>query len=181
MMSRQLWLLTLWPLLLLPTHRALAGPPYQLDDPDVIPYHWHEFYVWSGASSSPGVVSTAGPAIEFNWSLIPHWMFHFIVPSGASIPNGGPTTFGVTDGESGYQMQFLPETKNRPMIGTFIMMELPWGDVSHGLGSGKPSWKIPLYAKKTLGRWSIDGGGGVDIDEAVPGGRSYPFGGTIID
>ena len=31
---------------------ALAGPPYQLDDPDVIPYKWHEFYVWGGAAIS---------------------------------------------------------------------------------------------------------------------------------
>lgn len=166
---------------LIPRSRALAGPPYQLDDPDVIAYHWHEFYLWGGANSSPGAVNTAGPALEFNWSLIPHTMFHFIAPLGASIPTGGPSTFGPMDGELGFQAQFLPETKHRPMLGTFIMMELPWGDASRGLGAGGPSWKIPLYAKKNFGAWSIDGGGGIDISEKVPGGRNYPFGGTIID
>jgi hypothetical protein len=169
-------------LLLAACPRALfAGPPFQLDDPDVIPYHWHEFYVWEGASSSPGVVGTAGPAVEFNWSLIHNSMFHFILPMGASIPTGGPTTFGLTDGEFGFQDQFLPETKHRPMIGTFIMMELPWGDASRGLGAGGPSWKIPLYAKKNFGPWSVDGGGGINISKDVPGGRNYPFGGTIIN
>ncbi|MGH8217847.1 MAG: hypothetical protein ACREUT_04690 [Steroidobacteraceae bacterium] len=171
----------LLPILLIACPGALAGPPYQLDDPDVIPYHWHEFYVWSGATSSPGIVNTVGPAIEFNWSLIPNSMFHFILPIGASIPSGGPTTFGLTDGEFGFQMQFLPETDHRPMIGTFIMMELPWGDAARGLGAGGPSWKIPLYAKKTYGAWSIDAGGGINISDQVPGGRNFPFGGTIIN
>jgi len=176
---RPLWWLL--PLLLARAPLALAGPPYQLDDPDVIPYHWHEFYLWGGMSSAPGTVSTAGPAAEFNWSLIPHTMFHFIVPLGASITSGGPTTFGLEDGEVGFQAQFLQETRDRPMVGTFIMMELPWGDASRGLGAGHPSWKIPLYAKKTFGAWSIDGGGGIDISEQVPGGRNYPFGGAILD
>lgn len=174
------WLILL-ALLLIPCSRALAGPPYQLDDPDPIPYHWHEFYVWSGVASSPGMVNTAGPAVEFNWSLIPHTMFHFILPLGASIPTGGPTTFGLTDGELGVQWQFVSETRHRPMIGTFIMMELPWGDASRGLGAGRPSWKIPLYAKKTFGKWSIDGGGGIDISEEIPGGSNYAFGGTVVD
>ena len=168
-------------LLLIPCSRALAGPPYQLDDPDVIPYRWHEFYVWAGANTSPGVVNTAGPAVEFNWSLFPHTMFHFILPIGASITSGGPTNFGPMDGEFGFQAQFLSETDTRPMIGTFIMMGLPWGDASRGLGAGGPSWKIPLYAKKTFGAWSVDGGGGIDINEKVPGGKNYGFGGTIID
>jgi hypothetical protein len=178
--ARTLNLLILLPLLLVACPRALAGPPYQLDDPDPIPYHWHEFYLWGGVTSSPGVVNTTGPAIEFNWSLIRHSMFHFIAPLGASIPTGGPTTFGPTDGELGFQMQFLPESEHRPMIGTFIMMELPWGSASRGLGAGGPSWKIPLYAKKTIGAWSIDAGGGIDISEDVPGGRNYPFGGVIV-
>jgi hypothetical protein len=168
-------------LLLVPGPLAWAGPPYQLDDPDPIPYHWHEFYLWSGLSSSPGSVSTAGPAAEFNWSLIPNTMFHFIVPFGASIPKGGPATFGLEDGEFGFQARLISETDDRPMVGTFLMMELPWGNASQGLGAGRPSWKIPIYAKKTIGRWSIDGGGGIDISSGVPGGRNYPFGGTIIN
>lgn len=126
-------------------------------------------------------MSTSGPAIEFNWSLIRNTMFHFILPLGTSITSGGPTTFGLADGEVGFQAQFLSETDDRPMIGTFIMMDLPWGDASRGLGAGAPSWKIPLYAKKDIGAWSIDGGGGIDINEKVAGGRNYPFGGTIID
>ncbi|MDE3156214.1 MAG: hypothetical protein KGN76_14025 [Acidobacteriota bacterium] len=166
--------------LLVVPRAVLAGPPYQLDDPDVIPYQWHEFYVWGGATASPGVVNTAGPAAEFNWSGVPNAMFHFIVPMGASIPSDGPTAFGLEDGEMGFQYRFVPETKHRPMFGTFVMMEVPMGNADRGLGAGGWSWKIPLYADKTIAGWNIDGGGGVNISSHVPGGRDYPFGGTII-
>jgi hypothetical protein len=179
-MSRLLLLLSL-PLILAATARpALAGPPYQLDDPDVIPYRWHEFYVWTGATSSPGIANSYGPAVEFNWSLIRNSMFHFIAPAGAAFPSGGPVAFGMEDSEFGFQYRFIDETKHRPMIGTFIMTEIPTGDSNKGLGAGGPSWKIPLYALKTIGPWTIDGGGGIDVSSDVPGGRNFPFGGTII-
>ena len=58
---------------------------------------------------------------------------------------------------------------------------LPRGDSSRGLGAGGPSLKIPLYAKKTIGVWSINEGGGINISKDVPGGRNYLFGGTIIN
>ena len=179
-MKRFLGLLFMALILVATARPALAGPPYQLDDPDVIPYRWHEFYVWGGAGSSPGLVDTAGPAVEFNWSGVRNMMFHFIVPLGADIPSAGPVNFGLEDSEAGWQYRFVQETKHRPMIGTFVMMEIPTGNSSLGLGAGGPSWKIPLYAQKTIGPWTIDGGGGIDVSSDVPGGRNYPFGGTII-
>ncbi len=177
-MPRPLMLLLLLGLLAIPKN-LLAGPPFQLDDPDVIPYRNFEFYVWGGANSSPGVVDTAGPAVEFNWSGVRNMMFHFILPTGADIPSGGPTNFGLEDGEMGLQYRFVQETKYRPMIGTFTMMEIPTGDSSKGLGAGGPSWKIPLYAQKTIGGWTIDGGGGEDVSN-IAGARNYPFGGTLV-
>ena len=157
-----------------------AGPPFQLDDPDVIPYQDFEFYLWGGASSTPGVISTAGPAIEFNYSGVRNVMFHFIVPAGAAIPTGGPTTFGLQDSEFGLQYRFIQETKHRPMIGTFVMTEFPTGDSNRGLGAGGFSWKLPLYADKTIAGWTIDAGGGESVSLHVPGALNYPFGGVLI-
>lgn len=173
-----LLLLFLLGLLAIPKN-LLAGPPFQLDDPDVIPYRHFEFYLWSGASSAPGVVDTSGPAVELNWSGVPNMMFHFILPAGAAIPSGGPAEFGLEDGEVGFQYRFIQETKHRPMVGTFTMMEIPTGDSSKGLGAGGPSWKIPLYAQKTIRGWTIDGGGGEDVSN-VAGARNFPFGGAIF-
>jgi hypothetical protein len=157
----------------------LAGPPFQLDDPDVIPYRHFEFYTFSAMNSTPGVVNTAGPAFEFNWSGIHNVMFHFLVPAAAAFPSGGPDTFGIGDSEAGIQYRFIQEGKYRPMVGTFTMLEIPTGDPARGLGAGKPSWKIPIWMQKSVGSWTVDWGGGEDISH-IPGARDYPFGGTLL-
>lgn len=157
-----------------------AGPPFQLDDPDVIPYQDFEFYVWGGASSTPGVWNTSAPAIEFNYSGVRNVMFHFVLPAGANIPSEGPSYFGLEDSEFGLQYRFIQETKHRPMIGTFIMTEIPTGNSNKGLGAGGLSWKIPLYAQKTIKEWTIDGGGGEAVTNNIEGALNYPFGGMLI-
>lgn len=157
----------------------LAGPPFQLDDPDVIPYGHFEYYAFGNMSSSPGEIDTSGPAVEFNWSGVRNVMFHFLFPAGAAFPSDGPATFGLADSEIGVQYRFIQETKHRPMIGTFTMMEIPTGNPDKGLGAGKPSWKVPLYAQKTIGSWTIDGGGGEEFSN-IAGARNNPFGGTLI-
>ncbi|MGH9608730.1 MAG: hypothetical protein ACRD34_03560 [Bryobacteraceae bacterium] len=53
------------------------------------------------------------------------------------------------------------------------------GNPDKDLGAGKPSWKVPLYAQKTIGSWTIDGGGGEEFSNIL-GARNYPFGGTLI-
>ncbi len=156
-----------------------AGPPFQLDDPDVIPYQDFEFYVWGGATSAPGSIGTSGPAVEFNYSGVRNMMFHFIAQTGASIPSDGPANFGLLDSEFGWQYRFVQETKHRPMIGTFTMFEIPTGNSNTGLGAGGPTFKLPLYAKKTVKGWDIDGGGGEAITD-VSGARNYPFGGFLV-
>lgn len=156
-----------------------AGPPFQLDDPDVIPYHNFEFYIWGGAESVPGSISTQVPAFEFNYSPVHNVMLHFIPQMGAVIPSSGPSHFGLQDSEFGFQYRFIQETKHRPMIGTFTMFEIPTGNANKGLGSGGPTYKVPLYALKSIGSWTIDGGGGEAVADA-PGALNYPFGGVLV-
>jgi hypothetical protein len=177
-MKRSAFLLIV--LLVASARPLFAGPPFQLDDPDVIPYQDFEFYLWGGASSTPGVINTSGPAIEFNYSGVRNVMFHYILPAGTTIPSSGPSYFGLEDSEFGVQYRFIQETKHRPMIGTFIMTEIPTGNSNKGLGAGGPSWKIPLWAQKTIKGWTIDGGGGEAVSDNIEGALNYPFGGTLI-
>ena len=157
----------------------VAGPPFQLDDPDVIPYKNFEFYTFAGAASSPGEAELAAPALELNWSGVRNVMFHFIVPATAAFPSDGPATFGLGDSEIGLQYRFIQETKHRPMVGTFTMLEVPTGNPDRGLGAGKPSWKIPIWMQKTVGEWTFDWGGGENVSH-IPGARNCPFGGAMV-
>ncbi len=155
-----------------------AGPPFQLDDPDVIPYHHFEFYTFSAAGSTPSETDLS-PGLELNWSGVHNVMFHFLVPAAAAFPTGGPDTFGLGDSEVGAQIRWIHETKYTPMIGSFTMLEIPTGDPARGLGAGKPQWKLPIWMQKTIRGWTVDWGGGENVQH-IPGMKSYPFGGVFI-
>jgi type I restriction enzyme S subunit len=123
---------------------------------------------------------TAAPAFEFNWGALPDVHLHIIAPlagiqpsnNPALSPSGqGPRAFGPGDIELGIKYRFVQEMKHRPMIGTFVMFEIPTGSAARGLGVGKTWYKVPLWAQKTWGPWTTYGGGGVTLVNfiSIPG------------
>jgi hypothetical protein len=172
-----------WPFLILLAllwpRPALAGPPYQLDDPDPIPVHHFEFYTFGAVSSTPGVVNAGVPALELNWSGVPNVMFHFVVSSAEAMPSQGPNTVGLGDTEAGLQYRFVDESAHRPMIGTFTMLEIPTGNADRGLGAGGFSIKLPIWMQKSVGGWTLNWGAGESLTR-VTGSSDYPFGGALV-
>jgi hypothetical protein len=169
---------------------ALAGPPFQTDDPEPIDFRHYEFYTFANSDGTRIETDTEGPALEFNWGALPNVHLHIIVPMAAALPANnpalaplsiGPRTFGLGDIETGIKYRFVQETKHMPMIGTFTMFELPTGSYERGLGVGKTWFKVPLWVQKSFGPWTTYGGGGeVVISGNVPGYRNYPFAGWLV-
>lgn len=164
------------------------GPPYQTDDPVPVDYGHYEAYVFGAADGTPVVMGAVGPAFEFNWGAIPNVQLHVVVPFGGSVPSNDPqyapsgagsSAFGFTDMEAGIKWAWIKETKHFPQIGPFTMFELPTGSYSRGLGVGHIWYKVPLWAQKNIGRWTLDGGAG---EAVVPqtGYRNFPFGGFLV-
>ena len=172
------------------TAGAFAGPPFQTDDPEPIDYRHYEFYSFLNSDGTSLETDTMGPAFEFNWGALPNVHLHIIVPAvgilpsnnPAYAPNGfGPRVYGLGDIETGIKFRFVQETKHRPMIGTFTMIELPTGNFDKGLGVGKTWFKLPLWIQKSWGPWTTYGGGGETvISQKVPGYRNYPFAGWLV-
>ncbi len=158
---------------------AQAGPPFQTDDPEPIEYRHYEFYTFASSDGTRAETDTAGPAVEFNWGALPNVHLHVIIPVAAILPSAGPRAFGLGDIELGIKYRFVQETKHRPMIGTFVMFELPTGDAARGLGEGKAWYKVPLWAQKSFGPWTTYGGGGMTLANA-PGYRNFPFAGLLV-
>jgi hypothetical protein len=158
---------------------ALAGPPFQTDDPEPIDFQNYEFYTFASSDGTPVETDTVGPALEFNWGALPNVHLHIIAPAAAIFPAESPRAFGVGDIELGIKYRFVQETKHRPMIGTFTMFEIPTGSAPRGLGVGKTWYKVPLWAQKSFGPWTTYGGGGVTVF-SVPGYRNYPFAGWLV-
>ena len=157
-----------------------AGPPFQTDDPEPIDFRHYEFYTFANSDGTPIETDTEGPALEFNWGALPNVHLHIIIPAAAIFPSIGPRAFGLGDIEAGIKYRFVEETKHRPMIGTFTMFELPAGSAKRGLGVGKTWYKLPLWVQKSFGPWTTYGGGGETVIRGVPGYRSYPFAGWLV-
>src|SRR5580658_6078390 len=88
---------------------ALAGPPFQTDDPEPIDFRNYEFYTFASSDGTPVETDTEGPAVEFNWGALPNVHLHIIIPAAAIFPSNnpaltpagmGPRAFGVGDIET---------------------------------------------------------------------------------
>jgi hypothetical protein len=168
--------------------RAQAGPPFQTDDPTPVDYGHYEFYVFGTADGTPAEMDSTGPAFEFNWGAVPDVQLHAILPWGAIAPSNnpiyapggtGPSAFGLTDMEFGLKYGFIHQTKHRPQIGTFTMLEAPTGNSTKGLGVGRVWYKLPLWMDKDFGKWTVVGGAGYTLIHQT-GYRSYPYTGWLL-
>src|ERR1700733_5253634 len=70
---------------------ALAGPPFQTDDPEPIDFRNYEFYTYASADGTAVAMNTVGPAAEFNWGALPNVHLHMILPLAATIPSNNPS------------------------------------------------------------------------------------------
>ncbi len=171
-----------------PSLRAQAGPPFQTDDPTPVDLGHYEFYIFGMVDGTPAELDPTGPAFEFNWGAMPNVQLHAILPFGAIMPSNnpvyapggaGPSAFGLTDMEFGLKYGFIKQTKHRPQIGTFTMLEVPTGNADKGLGVGRVWYKLPLWIDKDFGPWSLVGGAGYTYVKQTQY-RSYPYGGFLV-
>jgi len=165
-----------------------AGPPFQTDDPTPVELGHYEAYIFGGMDGTPVELDTTGPAFEFNWGAIPNIQLHAILPFGAVVPSNkavyapsgaGPSAFGLGDMELGVKYGFLHQTKHRPQIGSFTMFEIPTGSYASGLGVGRVWYKLPLWAEKEFGPWSLCGGMGYAVVPQTDY-RNYLYGGFLV-
>lgn len=175
-------------LFLLATSRLWAGPPFQTDDPEPVDFRHYEFYIFGGTDCTPVETDPLGPAFEFNWGAAPNLQLHAILPFGAAIPSNnpryspsgsGPSAYGLTDMELGAKYRFIKETKHRPEVGSFTMLEIPTGNSAAGLGVGRVWYKLPVWVQKSWGHWTSYGGGGYQIVKQTQY-RNFDYGGWLL-
>jgi len=141
---------------------AEAGPPYTTDDPEPVEYRHWEFYLASQGSRDAKASAWSGdaPHLEVNYGVLPDLQLHLIAPFSFSWPDQGGAHYGYGDTELGAKFRFIQETGRRPMIGVFVLLEVPTGNQADGLGSGQVQAFFPLWMQKSFGPWTTYGGGG---------------------
>lgn len=160
---------------------AMAGPPFITDDPEPVDLHHWEVYIASqyfNYHSPLGAFGTA-PHFEVNYGAAPNLQLHMIAPFAWSTGAAGGTTYGYGDTELGVKYRFVQETKTRPQIGTFPLVEAPTGDASRSLGTGSVDWYLPIWIQKSWGAWTTYGGGGYWHNSGA-GGRDFWYVGWQI-
>ncbi|MEJ2695950.1 MAG: transporter [Candidatus Sulfobium sp.] len=158
---------------------VLAGPPFRTDDPEPVPYLHGEAYLFSSGTRDSEGISGMGPAIEFNYGILPDAMFHVITPLAFNSPRDGVSHFGYGDTEFGIKYRFAHQTDILPDAGTFPLVEVPSGDAEKGLGNGKVQYFLPVWLQKDFGKWTTYGGGGYWINPGE-GNRNWWFSGVLL-
>jgi len=158
-----------------------AGPPFQTDDPDPVPFGHYEFYTFGSSDSTvAGGTSLFAPAAEFNWGAVPNVQIHAVLPMAVNFsPDHGPVNYGLSDTEIGVKYRFVQEGKRLPEIGTFPFVEVPSGSAVRGLGVGSAWYRLPVWVQKSWGDWTTYGGAGRVVINA-PGFESYNFAGWLV-
>lgn len=135
-----------------------AGPPFRTDDPEPVALGHFEAYLFAAGAREPGHSSGLGPALEFNYGVLPDTQFHLVVPSAYDRLEGGPSRRGLGDLEVGVKVRLLEETPDLPQVGLFPLVEL--ATAGAGLGAGHTQVYLPLWLQKAWGPWTTYGGVG---------------------
>jgi hypothetical protein len=164
---------------LIPTLRTFARPPYLTDDPEPTDYqHWEAYLFTTGDRSHTGYTINS-PAAEMDYGAFSDTQL--TLDMGMTTVGGGgmQTVSGFGDVAFSVKYRFLHETNGWPELAVFPGLTLPTGDANRGLGNGRASYHLPLWAQKSFGSWTVDAGGGVFLNPA-PGERDYPYGGVLL-
>jgi hypothetical protein len=170
---------TVMALILLLTTQAIAGPPFQTDDPEPTPYRHFEIYINSIFSHDGGTLSGTLPSLEVNYGLMPNVQFSVTLSRAFSHDTAAEWHAGFGDSEIALKMRFVQESATSPQIAFYPAIDLPTGDATLGLGNGTPKVFLPLWGQKSFGEWTVFGGGGVWHNPGT-GNQNYTFTGLAL-
>jgi hypothetical protein len=160
---------------------AWAGPPFVTDDPVPVDYHeWEINYALIGTLVQGGGTG-ALPSIDANYGAFPGIQLH-VQPQIAATWGVTGRFVGVGDTQFGAKIRLIDEDKRgwAPMISIYPIYTAPTGNSSHGLGAGVGSTFLPVWADKTFGKWTVDGGFGYSIDPGAQGKNAWFVGGLLL-
>jgi hypothetical protein len=141
---------------------AAAGPPFVTDDPEPTDSgHW-EIYNFVSATRAGGV--TSGQAgLDINYGGAKDLQLTAVLP----IDDLAGTRAGLGDIELAVKYRVLRQGPNPwiPEIAVFPRIVTP--TAPRRLGGGEAGAFLPLWAQWSLGRWSLFGGGGYDLNPGL--------------
>ncbi len=162
--------------LLIAASPALAGPPFQTDDPEPTETgHW-EIYAPAADIEGQGETFAGGLSVELNFGAAPNLQLTVELPAAYAHDNAGWQS-GVGDVAVSAKYRFYDNKAAGIQIAAFPGITLP--TASNGLGAGRVTALLPIWIQKDSGPWSVFGGGGYAINPG-PGNHDYWTGGVAL-
>ncbi len=155
---------------------AWAGPPFLTDDPEPTDTgHW-EIYAPLVEAEGRGADFEGSAGVELNYGAAPDLQITIGLPMAFSHDRGGWRR-GAGDVAVSAKYRFYHDEGAGLSIAVFPGMTLP--TASNGMGNGRVTALLPVWAQKDIGAWSIFGGGGYAINPG-PGNRDHWEGGIAV-
>jgi hypothetical protein len=151
--------------------RALAGPPFDTDDPAPTDYRNYEIYSGVTTHQDTGVGTAELPFFEINYGLMPNVQFSVHFGDAQQIAPETPNAYGPEDFQTGLKVRFVQETVHAPQIAFYPQVTFATG--AAGVGAGHGTLFLPLWAQKTIGKVTVFGGGGFDFDRDATGNGDW--------
>jgi hypothetical protein len=157
----------------LPT-RAIAGPPFDTDDPVPTDYRNYEIYSGVATHQDVGVSTSEMPFLEINYGLMPNVQFSVHFGGAQQTAPETLSAYGFEDFEAGLKVRFMQESEHAPQISFYPQVTFATG--AAGVGQGHGTLFLPLWAQKTVGKVTIFGGGGFAFDRNASGEGDWQAG-----
>jgi hypothetical protein len=158
---------------------ALAGAPFQTDDPGVVALGHSEIILFYQQTLSAVGRSGVLPALEFHYGPARNLELDVAVGLALAIPPGEDVRRGYGDTVLGLKYALLNETGARPAVGFVPRLSLATGNADHGLGNGGAALFLPIWLQKRQGDFQAYGGGGYWINRGA-NNRDYAFFGVQL-
>lgn len=155
---------------------ARAGPPYAAGDPDPVALGRWEVHIASQATFDGGGFTGSAPQVEVNYGALPELQLHAVAPLALAERTGLSPHYGTGDVELGAKVRLVAQTRDdvRLEIGTYPLVTLPTGS-SSGLGAGRATAFLPVWAETASGPLRTYGGGGFRTPTANAPSGSFFF------
>ena len=155
---------------------AVAGPPFATDDPEPTePGHWEIYAPLIDVEGQSGVFA-GSTGVEINYGAAPDLQLTVAAPMAYAHENGR-WRWGAGDIEMSAKYRFYHDERAGVSVAVFPGVTLP--TASNGMGAGRVTALLPVWAQKDWGPWSAFGGGGYAINPG-PGNRDYWTGGVAV-
>lgn len=161
---------------LLLAQSATAGPPFLTDDPEPTERGRWEIYAPAADVSGTGGEFDGSVAAELNYGALPDVQLTLGLPVGYARSGSG-LSVGRGDLEVSVKYRFFHDDARHLSVAAFPGLSLPIA--GKGLGAGRVTAFLPVWAQQDLGPWSVFGGGGFAINPGR-GNRNFWSGGVAI-